>query len=159
MTGDLPEHLQHWPGLFEWRDGKIVDAPAEDVGVAKGYPGYPDKGPLMDGVRLTVMTRRPDYLVPDKIRIIHVVEVIEPGRDVAVAGPKPVYGEYLDDQPVTGPAPFEGLVPDLYNGEIIKSPAVDYNYEITSYSLGPGNHSLQWRLGPYVSNILKLLVT
>lgn len=158
MSGHLPEHLRHWPGLFEWRDGRIADAPEEDVAVAKRYPDYPDKGPVIEGVRLTIMSGRSAYRSGDAVRVIHVVEMPEAGQQLAVAGPKPVYGEYVDGRLATPPPAYPGLVPPLYNGEMLASPAVDYNYEITSYRLEPGDHEIQWRLDPYESNRLSIRI-
>jgi hypothetical protein len=157
---DLPEYLSRWPGLFTWREGKVVDAPPEDVDVARRYPTFSDKGPVVSGMRLTIMSARTHYRIGDDVRVLHVVEVVEPGKEVFVMGPKAVYGEFVDDQAVT-PAPPDGLLqPTTYNGPTLDSPAVDYNYEVTSYRFTePGQHSIQWRLGDLRSNTLLVDVT
>jgi hypothetical protein len=151
----IPNHLQHWPGLFEWRDGVVVEAPPEDINVARNYPRFPDKGPLVSGLRLTVMSRRLQYHLGEEVRIVHVVEVIEPGRELYVVGPKPVYGEYVDDVLVTALPPDDVWEPATYNGPILPSPAVDYNYDITAYRFDQvGTHRIQWQIGTLHSNVL-----
>jgi hypothetical protein len=89
-------------------------------------------------------------------------EAVEPGHRVYVMGPKLVYGEYVDGQPTT-PAPPPGenpLLPPIYNGRVLPSPAVDYNFEITSYSFTePGTHHIQWRLEPLQSNVIAVEIT
>jgi hypothetical protein len=51
------------------------------------------------------------------------------------------------------------LEPATYNGLTVPSPAVDYNYEITSYRFDAvGEHRIQWRLGALRSNVLTIEV-
>lgn len=153
----IPKHLQHWPGLFEWRDGKVVEAPPEDIAIARNYPWFPDKGPFVSGICLTIMSRQLRYQREEPVRIIHVVEIIEPGRELYIMGPKLVYGEYIDDRLMTPPPPDDLWAPATYNGPILPSPAVDYNYEITTYRFEKvGTHKFQWRLGALHSNILTI---
>jgi hypothetical protein len=157
---EIPKHLRHWPGLFEWRDKLIVEAPLPDIEAAKNYPRYLSKGAVDSGRRLTIMSRRLNYKNGEEVRIIHVVEFVEPGHEVYIVGPKPVFGEYLDSVLVTAPPPGDLWAPATYNGAVLQSPAVDYNYEITSYHFDlPGRHSLQWRLGMLRSNILTFEIT
>jgi hypothetical protein len=156
----IPKHLQHWPGLFEWRDGVVVDAPPGDVEVARSYPRFSDKGILVSGMRLTLMSGQLRCRVGEEVRIIHVVEIVDPGRKVYVMGPKPVYGEYVDDRLVTAPPPEDVFVPGTYNGLTLPSPAVDYNYDITTYRFDHiGEHRIQWRLETLRSNVLTIVVT
>jgi hypothetical protein len=155
-----PEYLQHWPGLYVREGNQVVEAPAEDSSLARGYPRWPAKGPVQGGRRLTIMTRKTSYQPGEAVRVIHVVEFTEPGHDAYIMGPKPVYGEYVDDQLATPPPP-EGdpLVPLDYDGATLPSPAVDYNYEITSYTFDqPGMHQIFWRLDTLQSNVLTLTV-
>jgi hypothetical protein len=155
----IPDHLRHWPGLFEWQDGVIVEAPTADIDVARNYPRFPDKGPVVSGVRLTVMSRKLQYHVGDEVRIIHVVEVVEPGRQLYVMGPKPVCGEYVDNVLVTAVPPDDVWEPDTYNGPVLPSPAADYNYVITAYRFDQiGTHTIQWRVGTLGSNVLTIEV-
>jgi hypothetical protein len=163
MTGagdpSVPTHLRNWPGLYEWRDGAVVEAPPEDVATARGYPRFEDKGPLLAGLRLTVMSRRQRYRRGEEVRIIHVVEAVEPGRVLYVMGPKPVYGEYVDDVLRTPAPPDDVLEPAIYNGPTLTGPAVDYNYDITAYRFDEaGEHRIQWRLGALRSNILAIVI-
>ncbi len=156
----IPEHLRRWPGLFEWRDDKIVDASPADVALARGYPHFRDKGPISGGRRLTVLTEKLNRHVSDEVRIIHVVEYTEPGHQAYVMGPKAVFGEYVNDELRTEPPP-EGdpLVPLIYNGPVLPSPAVDYNWEITSYTFQAAEiYRIQWRLGVLESNVLVIQV-
>jgi len=155
------EHLRHWPGLFVREGDRIVPAPEEDERLARTYPDWPDKGPVYGGRRITVMAKKDAYSVGEEVRVIHVFEAIEPGHRVYVMGPKPVQGEYVDEKLATGPPPTGGdpLVPLNYNGRVLPSPAVDYNYEITSYKFSePGTHRILWKIGPLRSNVLKVTV-
>ncbi len=155
----IPDYLRHWPGLFEWRQGVPVEAPAADVAVARQYPCLADKGPLVSGMRLTVMSRKRRYGVGEEVRVVHVVEVVEPGRTLYVMGPKPVYGEYVDDRPMTPEPPGDLWEPATYNGPTLASPAVDYNYDITAYRFDRvGTHTIQWRIGSLRSNQLAIEV-
>jgi hypothetical protein len=155
----IPIHLRHWPGLFEWRDGVVVDARPADVAVARAYPSFPYKGPLIDGMRLTLMSRSLRYRVAEEVRIIHVVEAVDPGRQLYVMGPKPVYGEHVDGALVTSAPPEDVWAPATYNGPALPSPAVDYNYEVTTYRFDrAGAHTIQWRIGSLRSNDLVIEV-
>ena len=158
---EQPEYLTRWPGLNVREGDQIVPAPAEDEAVARGYPQWPDKGPLQDSVRLTLLTSRTAIVVGESVRILHVVEVTMPGRTVYVMGPKPVHGEYVDGKLVTATPPTTGdpLVPVDYDGRTLLSPAVDYNYDITAYSFAtPGTHQVRWQPGSRLSNTLTFQV-
>lgn len=158
-ANNVPEYLKRWPGLYLHEEGRIVEAPAEDVALARSYPNWPDKGPIIDGRRLTIMVRKTSFWVDEEVRIVHVVEVLEPGHQVYVMGPKPIHGEYVDGQLVTAsPPPGEDpLVPPIYDGITLPSPAVDYGYDITSYRFSkPATHEIQWRLDSLGSNLLTL---
>jgi hypothetical protein len=155
MAADLPDYLKHWPGLYVRRGDRIVEAPEEDAAVARMYPAWPDKGPVTGGKRLTILMRTARYRVGEDVHVIHVVEVAEEGHEVFVMGPKDVYGEYLDGELVTRPVPDweDPLIPPFYDGAVEPSPAVDYNYEITSYRFAePGVHEIVWVLGALRSN-------
>src|SRR6478672_9899327 len=100
-TKDIPAYLQRRPQLFVRRGNEIVDAPEEDIQVAAGYRTWPDKGPFIDGKRLTILTQKDTYHTGEEVRIIHVVESTKPDYYLYVAGPKDVYGEYVDGRLVT----------------------------------------------------------
>lgn len=160
--GDVPEHLRHFPGVYvRTEDGKIVEAPAADQAVARQYPHWPDKGEVVGGRRLTIMTAKSIYEVGEEVRVIHVFEATAPGHEVYVMGPKPVHGEYVDGSLATPPAPAgeEPWVPAIYDGTVLESPAVDYGYEITTYCFSEaGRHMIVWKLGPLESNTLEIMV-
>jgi hypothetical protein len=154
-------YLYRWPGLYVREGERVVDAPAADVEVARSYPQLGDKGSVTGGRRITLLTGKTVYHVGDEVRVIHVVEFIETGQLAYIMGPKPVQGEYVNDQLVTAPAP-EGdpLVPATYNGVTLPTPAVDYNFDITSYRFQtPGLYKIQWRLGSLRSNVLSIVVS
>ncbi len=155
----VPEHLRHWPGLYVREGDRIVEAPPDDAAVARAYPRWPDKGPITNGVRLTLMTKQPTYRVGEEVRVIHVVEATEPGRELYIMGPKPIYGEYVDGH-LTAQLPppnQDPLIPVIYDGPTLPGPAVDYNYDITSYRFdAPGRHEIVWRLDGLRSNVLRL---
>lgn len=156
----LLEYLTRWGGLFVREGNRIVDAPEADIAVARSYPHFNDKGPILGGRRITVLTERLRHGTGEEVRVIHVVDYTEPGHQAYVMGPKTVFGEYVNDELMTPPVP-EGdpLVPTAYNGRTLPSPAVDYNFEITSYTFQtPGTRRIQWRLGVVESNILAVTV-
>jgi hypothetical protein len=166
--GSTPEHAQppaaayqqRWGGLSV-RDGdRLVDAPAEDVAVVRGYAAWPAKGREVDGVRLTLLTAKTDYAVGETVRVLHVLDVSVPGRGVYIMGPKRPPNELLDGALAT----IAPEIPDYpwvatYDGVVLPSPAIDYNYEITTYRFAaPGTHALRWRLGKVESNELTVRV-
>lgn len=158
-TMTQPKDAGPTPPLAVREGDRIVPAPAADDEVARGYPQWADKGAVHDGARLTVMARTLAATVGEPVRIIHVAEVTTPGRSVYVMGPKPIHGEHVDDALVTPPAPATGdpLAPTgVYDGRVQPSPAIDPNYEITTYTFEtPGAHTVYWQLGPLRSNTLK----
>jgi hypothetical protein len=159
--GNVPAYLEHWPGLFVRRGQAIVAASPEDQAVARRYPDFADKGAIRDGKRLTIMTRATHYAVGEEVRVIHAVDFVESGHRVFVMGPKPVHSEFVDDRLASDAAPADDdpLAPSTYAGRVVASPAVDFNYAITSYTFAePGQHSIQWRLGSLRSNVLVLEV-
>ncbi len=157
----LPVYLTQFPGLFVRKGDQIVEAPAADVTVAKSYPRSADKGPLTDGHRLTLLTTKRTYRVGEEIRVIHVHEVASEGEQVFPMGPKPVRGELIDGKMVTATvlADVDPFQPEVYDGVVLTSPAVDYNWEITTYRFSaPGTRTIQWKVGKYTSNALVLQI-
>jgi hypothetical protein len=153
----LPPHLAQFPGLYVRKGDQIIDAPPADVAVAKSYPRSKDKGPVIDGHRLTILAAKRRYRVGEEVRVIHVHEVVATGEMVYVMGPKPIRGELLDNKLATPMVLADGdpFVPEIYDGVTLQSPAADYNWEITSYRFSaPGTHRIQWRLGKFDSNAL-----
>jgi hypothetical protein len=148
-----PAHLQHFGGLYIRAGGQIVDAPAEDVDVAKRYPQFPDKGPVVGGARKTILTAKTVYRVGEPVRVIHVYEAVEPGSWTLPAGPKEIEQEYVDGREAHTD-PLGG-----YDGPMVPAPAVDYNYEITQYRFAsPGPHTICWGGPDGYSNVLRILV-
>lgn len=158
----LPKHLEHFPGLFVRKGSEIVEAPAADVEVAKSYPRSKDKGPLIDGHRLTLLTKKRTYRVGEEVRVLHVHEVTLEGEQVYPMGPKPIRGEYVNGKLVTPSvvADADPFIPEVYDGAVVPAPAADYNWEITSYRFSaPGTRTIQWKLGKYASNVLTVEIT
>ena len=137
---------------------KAVPA-ATDQAVAATY-ATAEHGPERQGLRLTLLAAQRPYVVGEEVRVIHALEATQAGIDVYVMGPKEVYDEYVDGVARTAAAP----VPDypwvgVYDGAVIKGPAVDTNYDVTSYTFDtPGVHEIQWRVGGLVSNSLRVEV-
>jgi hypothetical protein len=159
---EIPDYQKRWSGLHVRQGDRIVEASAEDQSVAQSYPHWSDKGSISDGKRLTILTQKNRYRVNEEIRVIHVFESTKLGEQVYIMGPKPVNGEYLDGQLVTAPPPNNEIPwnPLLYDGATLPSPAVDYNYDITSYTFSaPGTHQIYWQLGSLKSNILTIEIT
>lgn len=162
IDGPLPAYLQHFPGLYVRKGAEIVDAPPEDVAVAKSYARAKDKGPVIDGHRITLLTAKRSYRVGEEIRVIHTHEIAVDGEQIYPMGPKPIRGELVNGKLVTAAVlidvdPFQ---PAVYDGPVVPSPAVDYNWEITSYRFSaPGVRTIQWKLGKFESNVLTIDVT
>lgn len=141
--------------LFERRGDRIVDAPAEDREVLAGYDAFEDKGPVVGGYRLTILTRSPSLAPGEPARIIHVVESVSEDAPLFVMGPKAVYGEYVDGALATDEPPDNPFEPPAYDGRVLPGPGIDSNYEITEHTFTqPGEHTVQWRLGANESNVL-----
>jgi hypothetical protein len=148
-----PDYLRHWPGLYMRKGNKIVDALPEDIAVAKSYPEAKDKGAVVGGKRRTILTKQKCYRINEEVRVIHVMEIVESGHKIFVMGPKAIYGEYLDGRLVTP----ERAPEQIYDGPVLESPGVDYNYDITSYRFSEsGRHRIYWQPDEVRSNTLEL---
>jgi hypothetical protein len=129
-------------GLLERQGDKIVDAPLEDFAVAKTYHSFPDKGPVKDGQRITILTSKLEYKIGEQVRVIHVLEAIKPGIEVYMLGPKPIVNEYVDGHLVGLKGPF--CLPR--RGAVLDRPIANFNYDITSYTFSnQGHHTIQWK--------------
>jgi hypothetical protein len=129
---------------------------------ARLYEGWEDKGPVSGGERLTLLAPRTRVGIGEPVEVLHVYEITEPGRELHVMGPKPVFGETLDGEPATPPPPDDDdpLHPGLYDGRVLQSPGVDANFEPTTYTFsGPGRHELTWSVDGLVSNTLPIEVS
>jgi hypothetical protein len=129
------------------REGdKIVDAPEADLKIASYYSEFKDKGEVIKGHRITILTAKTEYQIGEEIRVIHILEATEPGSDVFVMGPKTIDEEYIDGKVAAQQGPDMAS----YDGMVVKSPAVDLNYGITSYRFTEaGAHTIQWRGGGF----------
>jgi hypothetical protein len=131
--------------------------------VARVYEGWQERGGERDGRRLTLMALRTAVGVGETVEVLHVYEVLDADHQLYVMGPKPVYGERLDDQAVTPPEPPPGddpFAPGLYDGRVLPGPGIDCNFETTSYSFPvPGRHEVVWDAGGLSSNVLTLEVS
>ena len=144
-------------GLLERKGDKIVDAPAEDLALAKTYHAFEDKGPLKGGQRITILTAKTQYKAGEPVRVLHVLEAVEPGIDVYLMGPKNVTSEFIDNRFVANTGPKQ----DGYRGMVVHRPIADFNYEITTYSFSePGEHTIQWKQfgSGFESNVIKIEV-
>ncbi len=160
----MPQYLKDKPSeLFIRQGDKIVKAPQEDLAVARAYPEFQLKGEIHNGQRITIMTAKTQYRAGEEIRVIHVLEAPEAGHKLWVMGPKKIQEEYVDGKLASLPRSSNFS----YDGLVINSPGVDFNYEITSYKLTkPGMHTIQWKGGEYhtledpglTSNLLRIEV-
>jgi hypothetical protein len=128
----------------------------------ESYREWSDKGDVIDGRRITILTGSLAYQVNEEVRIAHVMEATQPGHGVYVMGPKKVYGEYLNDVlqgealPDDQSDPFS---PSEYDGRVLDSPATDFNYDVSVYSfVEPGDYEICWKPGKWRSNTLKIEV-
>jgi hypothetical protein len=138
----------------------VGEEPDRDL-VRALYEAWEDRGPVVDGRRITVLSPATRLAPGEAARVMHVAEVTEPGRTLWIAGPKAVVGEYLDGELATPPPPHDEdpLEPLFYDGVTLPSPGLDPGWEVTEYTFDrPGRHEVQWRLGELVSNVLTLEV-
>jgi hypothetical protein len=133
-----------------------------DVALADRYHQWADHGAVVGGRRVSICCAEADYRVGDEIRIVHAMEVIEPGHDVFVMGPKEVFDEYVDDVACGRAGGIEGIdpfSPAEYDGRVAQSPAVDTNFMTTVHTFSdPGDHEFSWRPGSLRSNVVRIHV-
>lgn len=126
------------------------------------YREWIDKGPVIDGRRITILSQSRFYQVHEEVRIAHVVEAVLPGYELYVMGPKRVFDEYLDGHhqgkalPAGQADPFS---PPEYDGRVVTGPATDFNYDDTLYFFAePGEYEICWKPGKWHSNTLKIRI-
>ena len=139
----------------------IVPAPELDLIVARGYADWAFKGEVIEGRSITIMAADKVYKTGEKIHIIHVMEAVTPGIKVFVMGPKEIFDEYLDGklQGSSLPETEHPFNPLEYDGQVVNSPWIDFNYDISIYSFDePGRYMLIWQPGKWKSNTLEILV-
>jgi hypothetical protein len=133
-----------------------------DEVVARAYREWPDRGPVINGRQVTIMTNKNTYRVNEPVRVVHVMEATEPGHEIYVMGPKEVFGEYVDGRLQGEPPPDreDPFRPAEYDGRVVKSPGIDFNFDRTLYSFAqPGVHPIQWQPGgDWRSNTLEIRV-
>lgn len=143
--------------IYDRKGSDIVEAPAADQRVARGYDAFPGKGHLRDGYRVTILTRSLVVKAGDPVRVIHVLEAPAKGRELWVMGPKTPYGELVDGVNASGDPPVKDYPwVGVYDGAVLQSPGADYNWEITSYTFSKGTHTIQWKPGNLESNVLEI---
>ena len=148
--------------LYTRKGNELVRASKEDISTATNYVFWKNKGNIIEGCRVTIMSKKESYSCSEEIRIIHVLEVLKAGYLIYINGPKQVSNEFVNDEPYTGKIdsrqedPFK---PDTYNGRIVESPGIDYNFEITSYRFKEnGIYNICWSPGKWKSNVLEIEV-
>jgi hypothetical protein len=153
----IPEYLKATtPEVYVHAGAQIVKAPAEDQAVAASFAASPTRGTLKDGQRITILTAKAKYAPNEEVRVIHILDAPDAGHPVYVMGPKPITGELVDGVEKTPAAPM----PSAYDGRVVQSPAVDYNYEVTTYKFDtPGIHLIQWKANGMESNVIAVEVT
>ena len=150
------------PVIFARVGDTVREAPEADQAVARSYPSWRDKGPIVGGRRLTILTEQLRVRLKQEVRVVHVAEALVPHAVLYTMGPKAVLGEYVDAQLATEPGPDGNdplRPPGLYDGPIVPGPVIDYGYEVSVYSFeSAGQHRIVWRLGPLASNEIVILV-
>ena len=149
--------------LYERKGTEIVLAPAEDLALGRTYHSFKDKGPIVAGQRITILTKTNDYKVGEQIRVLHVLEAVKPGIEVYVMGPKTIYNEFVDGKLTSEKGPGAAV----YDGAVMKGPWADFNYNISTYTFTQaGQHTIQWKGGGHpiqgdlglTSNVVRLTV-
>lgn len=126
------------------------------------YREWSDKGPVIDGRRITILTRSRSYQAHEEVRIVHVMEVMLPGYELYVMGPKEVFDEYLDGHLQGKALPGDQTDPFMpleYDGRVMESPGTDFNFDDSIYFFNePGEYRICWMPGKWHSNTLKIRV-
>lgn len=100
-----------WPSqtsrrvAWERKGDKVVAAPAEDLPLAKTYHAFEDKGQLVAGQWLTIMTHNARCRMRTGSCILHILEAVESGKRAYLVGPKIACDEYVDGKLVTPKGP------------------------------------------------------
>jgi hypothetical protein len=126
------------------------------------YPEFDDKGPEVGGYRLTLLSAGLAVETGQAVRIVHVCESTSTGAPLYVMGPKTILGEFVDEELASPPVPAgeDPVAPSAYDGRVLPGPGIDANYEITEYVFDTaGRHTVQWRLGEHISNMLQFDVS
>jgi hypothetical protein len=124
------------------------------------YEAWIDKGLEVRGFRFTLIPNRTELLAGDVLRLMHVAEATTDAGLLYPMGPKPVIGEFVDGKR-QGPESRMGDFgePLDYDGLVVAGPAIDSNFEESTYSLEPGRHEIVWRPQDGLeSNTLRILV-
>jgi hypothetical protein len=128
----------------------------------ESYREWSDKGDVIDGRRITILTGSLVYQVNEEVRIAHVMEATQPGHGVYVMGLKQVFAEYINGVLQGEALPDDQSDPFLpleYDGRVLDSPATDFNYDVSVYSfVEPGDYEICWKPGKWISNTLKIEV-
>lgn len=152
-----------WAGyqVFDASKNRFIDAVQSDATLIRDYPFWIDKGPPIDGTRLTLTCAKLTYAPGEPVRIAHIVEETSKERLLYIIGPKAIRDEYVNDAPLSATQNTEDYpwLPASYDGEVQPSPGIDYNFEITQYVFDePGDYRIQWCPGRYRSNVLFISV-
>jgi hypothetical protein len=146
-----------WGGYTYYKNGKPIEGDSSFQNLVVNYPYWKNKGDTFSNVRITILSARIDYHAGETIRIAHILDMPKPGSYLSIMGPKSIVGEYINDSLATPPG--ESWVNGIYDGIILPSPGVDYNFKITKYKFKkPGTYNIQWKMGKHISNILKITV-
>jgi len=139
-----------------------VESGQIDLALMESYGEWDDKGPVIDGRRITILTGSLSYKVNEEVLIAHVLEATLPGHEVHVMGPKIVFGEYINGELQGEAVPddqSDPFVPLEYDGRVLDSPATDFNYDASVYTfVEPGDFEICWKPGKWRSNTLKIEV-
>lgn len=162
MKNNINSDINHSRFSYIHQKNQLIDPEKEDLDVAETYPEWCDKGTVIDGRRLTILSKKQIYHVNEKVRIIHVLEVMLAGLDIYLMGPKQIYNEYIDSH-IQGEElsldQADLFTPVEYDGRVVNGPGIDSNFEITVYSFPKsGVYKIYWQPGKWKSNILEIKV-
>lgn len=139
-----------------------MDMSDKDMIAAKEYTEWSEKGLVKDGRRVTIISKKKNYEINELVNIQHFLEATIPGYKMYIMGPKAIFDEYINGRlqgktlKAKNQDPF---IPTSYDGRVKESPAIDGNYQITSYIFSePGVYEICWQPGKWKSNILKIEV-
>lgn len=145
--------------LLERKGDEIVDAPARDLALARTYRAFKNKGEIVNGMRMTIMTRKNRYKVGEPVRVIHVLESVKKGIEMDMMGPAPVCHDYVDEKIIENEQCYGS---HSASGTFKEVPVANFNFDISTYRFKePGTHTIRWKSkrAPYMppeSNLIQL---
>jgi hypothetical protein len=161
--------------LLAWSELSVAHPPADETPLSftdsliEAYKRWPDKGPVSNKRRATIMVVNDTIGVNDTLVVYHVYEELKKNRYYSTMDGKSVCSEYVDDllKGCPGDSSYTAFwfCDCGYDSAIVinqretNGPGIMANFENTKYVFkSPGLHTILWTPGENVSNTLTITV-